>query len=118
MVKDEPVSLIRQTIYCLIPILDMYAAFRVKRLRRYLLIILSVGAVLGYIDTTLFSEYNWKEWDDFVSSFLFLDYVKYSDDPIRFPVLILYHVGSVLLAIYLVRRYSKQWNKKFENTRK
>ena len=113
MVKEEPVSLTRQTLYCLVPILDMYAAFRVKRLRRYLLIILSVGAVLGYVDTTVFPEYVWEDFDDFVSSFLFLDYVKYADDPIRLPLLIVYQVGAYLLAIYLVRRFSKQWNSKF-----
>ena len=113
MVKDEPVSLTRQTIYCLIPILDMYAAFRVKRLRRYLLIMLPIGAVLGYVDTSVFPDYVWEDFDDFTSSMLFLDYVKYGDDPIRLPTLIAYQVGLVLLAIYLVRRWSKQWNKKF-----
>ena len=116
MVKDEPVSLVRQTIYCLIPILDMYAAYRVKRLRRYLLIMLSVGAVLGYIDTTVFPEYVWEDFDDFTSSMFYQDYVKYSDDSIRLLTLIAYQVGAVLLAIFLVRRWSKQWNKKFEGS--
>ena len=114
MVKDEPVSLTRQTIYCLIPILDMYAAYRVKRLRWYLLIMLSVGFVVGTIDTNLFPEYVWEDFDDAASSFLFLDYIKFADDPIRIPLLLAYQAGSILLAIFLVRRWSKQWNKKYQ----
>ena len=113
MVKDKPVSLTRQTIYCLIPFLDIYAAYRVKRLRRYLLIMLPIGFVLGTVDTMMFPDYIWEDIDDATSSFLFLDYVKYSDDPIRLPTLIVYHVGLVLLAIFLVRRWSKEWNKKY-----
>ncbi len=116
MVKDEPVSLMRQTIYCLIPLLDIYAAFRVKRLRRYLLIMLPIGFVLGMVDSTLFPEYGWEDIGDATSSFLFLDYVKYADDPIRLPTMIAYQVGIILLAIFLVRRWSKQWNQKFESS--
>ena len=113
MVKDEPVSLTRQTIYCLIPFLDIYAAYRVKRLRRYLLIMLPIGFVLGIVDSTAFPEYVWEDFDDFASSMLYLDYVNYADDPIRILALIAYQVGLVLLAIFLVRRFSKQWNRKF-----
>jgi len=72
-----------------------------------------VGAVLGYVDATMFPDYVWEDFDDFVSSMFFLDYVKYADDPIRLPLLVVYQVGPVLLSIYLVRRFSKQWNKKF-----
>ena len=113
MVKNEPVSLTRQTIYCLIPILDIYAAYRVKRLRRYLLIMLPIGGVLGYTDSQVFPEYVWEETEDMLSSFFYLDYVRYADDPFRLFTLIIYQFGVVLLAIYLVRRWSKQWNKKF-----
>ena len=113
MVKNEPVSLTRQTIYCIIPILDIYAAYRVKRLRRYLLIMLPIGFALGLVDSTVFPDYVWEEFDDFSSSMLYLDYVRFADDPIRLFTLIIYDVGLVLLAIYLVRRWSKQWNKKF-----
>jgi hypothetical protein len=40
MIKEEPVSLIRQSIHCVIPILDIFAAYRVKKLRKYLIIML------------------------------------------------------------------------------
>ena len=116
MVKNEPVSLLRQTIYCCIPILDIYAAYRVKKLRKYFLIMLPIGFVLGTVDSTLFPEYGWEDVDDAASSFLFLDYVKFADDPIRLPALIAYQGGLILLAIFLVRRWSKQWNRKFENS--
>ena len=113
MVKDAPVSLTRQTIYCLIPFLDIYAAYRVTRLRKYLLIMLPIGFALGLVDSTAFPEYVWEDFDDFSSSMLYLDYVRYADDTIRILALLAYQVGLVLLAIFLVRRWSKQWNSKF-----
>ena len=113
MVKNEPVSLKRQTLYCLIPFLDIYAAYRVQCIRKYFLIILLIGLVVGFVDTTLFPENNWQDWDDFVNSFLFLNYVY---DPIGSIPYIIQHIGFVLLAIYLIRHWSNNWNRNFEKT--
>ena len=104
------VSLTRQTIYCIIPLLDIYAVYRVQRLRKYFLIMLPLGFVVGLVYSTMFPETNWQNFDEFVSAFLFLDYVY---DPIGSIPHMISHVGFVLLAIFLVRRWSKQWNKQF-----
>ena len=113
MVKNEAVSLKRQTIYCLIPFLDIYAAFRVKRIRKYFLIMLPIGFAVGIVDTTLFPEDSWRDFEDVVNSFLFLYYIEDANDPSRMAVHVAEHVGFVLIAIYLIRYWSKKWNQKF-----
>lgn len=47
------VSLTRQTIYCFIPILDIYAAYQIKKLRWYLLIILALGLGMSLISSII-----------------------------------------------------------------
>ena len=111
MVKDEPVSLLRQTIYCLIPFLDIYAAYRVTRLRKYLLIMILVGIPVSIADSVIFPDTD-KTFDGFLQFLTFY----YGIDTNHFVASIIIWIGTVLLAIYLIRRWSKIWNKKFENS--
>ena len=48
------VSLSVQTIFCIIPILDMYAAYRIKKLRSYLLIMILVIVIPVTIASSIF----------------------------------------------------------------
>lgn len=100
------VNLTTQTIFCLIPILDLYAAYRIKRLRRYLLfMIILVMIPVTVVDYALFPL---REDADFVRDMMF-DY----DDPNHTLYSICTWIASVLLAIFLIRRWSIQWNKQF-----
>ena len=113
MVKDEPVSLLRQTIYCLIPLLDIYAAYRVTRLRKYLLIMILVGIPVSIADTVLFPiDYTDEELQDLEAS----EMIFYGYDANHFAATAVAWAGFILLAIFLVRRWSKQWNQKFQTT--
>jgi len=113
MVKDEPVSLMRQTIYCLIPLLDIYAAYRVTRLRKYLLIMILVGIPVSIADSLLFPiDVTDENLEDLEASDMFF----YGYDTNHLIVTIVIWAGFILLAIFLVRRWSKQWNQKFETT--
>jgi len=104
------VSLTRQTIYCMIPYLDMYAAYRVKRLRKYLLImILLVIIPVTIADKVLFPLDRMASFEKFLQ---FLT-MYYGVDTNHFVFSIATWAGAVLVAIYLVRRWSKQWNKQF-----
>ena len=94
----------------MIPFLDIYAAYRVNVLRKYLLIMIPVVMVVGSVLYTIFPVDISEDFEGFVTWFLFLDYVY---DPIGSIPSMIQHVGLVLLAIYLVRRWSKIWNKKF-----
>ncbi len=113
MVKDEPVSLLRQTIYCLIPLLDIYAAYRVTRLRKYLLIMILVGIPVSIADSMLFAIDITNEDLEDLEAF---DMLFYGYDTNHFIATVVAWVGFILLAIFLVRRWSKQWNQKFETT--
>ena len=48
------VSLSVQTIFCIIPILDMYAAYRIKKLRKYLVIMILVIAIPVSVTSSVF----------------------------------------------------------------
>ena len=106
MVKDEPVSLTRQTIYAIIPILDMYASYRVKRLRRYLLIMILVSIGVGAAHYAIFPEMAVSEISEDMQPLYY--------DESFMAVWIAETGGTILLAVYLIRRWSKQWNEKFQ----
>ncbi len=104
------VSLTIQTIYCMIPFLDVYAAYRVKQLRKYLLIMtLSVIIPVTIADKILFPIDRMASFEEFLQ-FLAL---YYGVDTNHFVFSVATWAGTILVAIYLVRRWSKQWNKQF-----
>ena len=109
MVKNEPVSLTRQTIYCVIPVMDMYAAYRVKRLRKYLvLMILQVGVPVSVADYFLFPHET-----DPVEGFVNVMTYYYDVSTSQFVFSIGIQIVAILFAIFLVRRWSRQWNNQF-----
>ncbi len=59
MVEKEPVNVVRQMIFAVIPILDIYASYKIQKLRLWLLIFWVVGAIVGLI----YSETS--EWGAF-----------------------------------------------------
>ena len=89
---ERPVSMTRQTIYALFPILDLYAAYKIKKFWALFLILIAFGTVL-------------------VTAFYFLqDIIGFSDD-IFFPI-----PFEMLVTVLLVREWSRRWNKKFETS--
>ena len=104
------VSLTRQTIYCMIPYLDMYAAYRVKRLRKYLLIMISLVIIpVTIADKVLFPIAKTASFEEFLQFLTFY----YGVDTNHFVFSMATWAEAVLVAIFLVRRWSKQWNKQF-----
>lgn len=109
VVKEEPVSMTRQTIYCIIPILDIYAAYRVKRLRWYLLImLLAVGVPLSITESILFPPDGDASLEEFANFWLF-----YYNEPDHFVFSIAAWIVTMAVAIFLIRRWSAQWNQRF-----
>lgn len=103
MPKEEPVSMTRQTIYAMIPILNIYAAYKIRRLFRYILIMwIMVGIPIGLIGGIFFPyDENFEVIADDGFGF-------YDTNEIIF--IIVSNVGVTLLGIYLIRRWSAQWN--------
>lgn len=117
MPANGPVSILRQTIYCFIPIMDLYAAYHIKKLRWYLLITIVFGLVMGVIsevanpneltaDPSLYGD-NEK---------LKLDAVMFGQNPeITKTLIIVNIVLTWAVAVYLIRKWSKKWNEQFTN---
>ena len=87
--KNEPVSIKRQTIYALIPLLDMYAAIKVRKFWFYFLIMMGVSAItIPLEELEMFSQTDTVYW---------LPYLA-----IELPI-----------AVVIIRMFSKKWNKQF-----
>jgi len=102
--KKEPVSVNWQTLFILIPIVDLIAAYRVEKLRLYLLIFLVGFGVGSIILEMLVSPEDY-----------FLDEFTDSDDLITeetWEIEIAIILASYALAIILIRKWSKEWNEK------
>jgi hypothetical protein len=118
MPASGKVSLTRQTIYCFIPILDLYAAYHVKKLRWYLLIMLVVGFALSTITSVINPMPEIDEYDEK----LFLDneeinwsYVFLGENPEVAIASMVITQGIVIgVAVYIIRRWSKKWNMQFD----
>ena len=114
MVKEEPVSLLRQTIYCFIPILNLYAAYKIRRLRRYLLIMIFLVevpiSIIGSITYQFVSCYYLV--GGFVDELVPRPSIAF--DCVAPEIFIIAtSIGPILIAIYLIRRWSAQWNLRF-----
>src|SRR5438445_525154 len=87
--KEEPVNITRQTIYAIIPILDLYAAYKIKKFWWYVVIMLGIGLGVSFgIKMVLPDPYSF-----------FLE-----------------EVFTIPIAVYLIRKWSKKWNERFTNT--
>ena len=110
MPAEGKVSLPVQTIFCLIPILDMYAAYRIKKLRKYLAIMILVIAIPVSIASTVFLPTD----EDLVEGFTNIIIFYFGVDDNQFIFSVGVQIGTVLFAIFLIRRWSKQWNMQFD----
>ena len=105
------VSLSVQTIFCLIPIMDMYAAYRIKKFRRYMAIMILVMAIPVTIASSIFLP---TDEEDLVEGFTNLLIFYYGVDDNQFIFSVGVQIGTILFAIFLIRRWSKQWNMQFD----
>ena len=110
------VSLVRQTIYCFIPIMDLYAAYHIKKLRWYLVIMLLVGIPLSITLSEVFPLAQPSDYDKIMlEDQIDWGYVFLGDNPDdAVASWIIYHVIIYAIAVYLIRRWSKNWNIQFE----
>lgn len=115
MPAKGPVSLTRQTIYCFIPIMDLYAAYHVKKLRWYLLIMLGAGAVLtGGAELINPQENRYDESMFLENKEIDLAYIMLGENPELTIISIIIHNAVVYsIAVYLIRKWSNRWNQNF-----
>lgn len=111
MIKKEPVNLLHQTILSVIPVANLYAFYRIQKLRMLLLtyLVIYIGATLGLIGVFVMMLIPIGE-DNTPSTFVeMLQFLK--STPMR---VILFATGS-LINLYLVRKWSKKWNEQLQN---
>lgn len=51
MIKKEPVNVVKQMIFAVIPILDLYASYKIQKLRWWVLIFWVGGGIIGWFST-------------------------------------------------------------------
>jgi len=102
MVEKKPVNVKWQMLFVLIPFLDLYASYRIQKLRLWILIFgvgVSIAAIL--LNYALFGmdHFDWdnkiKPWD---------------------PDTMYFHISATIVilvsAVYVIRRWSISWNEK------
>jgi len=107
MVEKKPVNVKWQMIFVLIPFLDLYASYRIQKLRLWLLIF-GVGVVIASIllNYALFGMdlfgMNHFGWNNEIEA---LDSAK-----------LYFHITLTIVilgaAVYVIRRWSTSWNEK------
>ncbi|QMU55171.1 MAG: hypothetical protein GKS07_09940 [Nitrosopumilus sp.] len=110
MPADGPVSITRQTIYSVIPILDIIAFYKVKQLRKYLLIVyVGMVGVISTIYSMVVTPNSWSFSPNYDPNFIW--------DPMDWILQIPMMAITLVIQIYLVRRWSKKWNEQFSNSK-
>ena len=89
MPAEGPVSLNRYTIYAIVPILDLYAVYQIKKTRWYLLISWVGGWGLSII----------------IQMLLPAPYGVFSAIAVE-----------IIISVYLIRRWVKEWNLSFNES--
>ena len=106
MPKQQPVNIRVQTIFALIPSIDAWAFYRIQKLRKFILIVLSLG--FGFAPISLL-----------VSSTIDTATLDSPLDLYTNPLFVAYIVGSIGTLhgtlVYFIRKWSREWNEKFES---
>ena len=112
LAKKEPVSIFWQSIIMIIPTFDLFAAYRVEKLRKYLLFIIAYYIIAIILLVILF-PIN----DDALDKKLFFLDPTFDDGGIGIGMELI----AIGISIILIRKWSKEWNAKLlnhENTAK
>lgn len=106
MPAKGPVKISWQIVFTLIPVLDFWAFYRIKKLRKYILIVSIPVTIISMviIAPQVLSEIEKAQEGNLMS-----------DDQSIITNVILYivDIGFTILSIYLIYTWSKEWNKQF-----
>ncbi len=112
MPAKGPVSVLWQIIFVVfIPILDLWAFYRIKKLKKYLLYvyvpqIVIGGIIVGIILSMAFEENSLEKLENFSEDLENNDLTLIISN-------ILMGLGFTIFSIYLIVTWSERWNKKF-----
>jgi len=107
-VATKPVSLFWQVVFAIF--IDVFAFYRIKKLRRFLLIVVLPAVMIGTTFSVIFSSINLECETEWLLFFIY-DTCEAFDVQI---VAALINGGFLVFTIYLVRKWSIEWNRQFE----
>ena len=102
-VTRKTYSVTRQMIMVIFPILDLWASYRIQKLRLYLLIFLLGFGILWTV--TDYAIYG----DEF-----FDEDVPFLADTSSIIIFILEDAITIIVAMIVIRKWTMEWNKKME----
>ena len=112
-VSDAPVSVKEQMISGLIPGVDIWAFYRIKKLRKSTLVITVPAVVMAIVFTMMiFSNY-----DALKAGMLNEEEHAMSQAWVTLEIII-FTISLLIFSNYLLRRWTKQWNQKFVEKKK
>ena len=101
MAKKKPVNITIQTIYIFIPILALIALYRVEKLRWGILIAVLFALVYYSIDSSFGVD------DDALS-----DFFMSGENPLYGFLYMIIIAIQIVVSVYLIRKWSREWNNK------
>jgi hypothetical protein len=108
LIATKPVSLFWQTIFAIT--IDAFAFYRIKKLRRFFLLVVIPAVLLTTIPVNVFFPTDLDCMPDWV---LFMIYDTCQEFNVQVYVALV-EAAFLIYSIYLVRKWSTEWNKKFE----
>ena len=105
MPAEGSVSVRRQCIYAAIPVLDIYSAYHIKKLRRYLLVMLCTILIpQAAIEFALFD--GMLGIPEAYTAFLYAESEHFAQS----AYVMLWTAGGIAWSVVLIRRWSIRWN--------
>ncbi len=106
-VTRKTYSVTRQMIMVIFPILDLWASYRIQKLRLWLLIMwLGFGILWIVVDWVIYGDEFFDEDAPFFA------------DTSSIIIFILEEAITIIVAMILIRKWTIEWNKKIESTEK
>ena len=93
--------------------MDIYAAYHIKKLRWYLVIMLGVGLSMSLISSAVNPMPDSFDEEKFILENKGIDweYAILGENPtLTITSMIIYQAVVLAVAVYLIRRWSKKWN--------
>ena len=108
------VSVRWQTLFAIFEIPDLIAAYRIKKLRRFLLYVWVPFLVISYYVPD-FIDPDYYDRDCEIDWLLWYFYDTCASESLNIFNSLLF-VGFIIIAVILIRKWSIEWNKQFDVT--
>jgi len=109
MVEKKPVSVNWQMVFSVIPFLDLYASYRIQKLRLWILIFWICGSIVGI-------GYNYAIYGEAIFD---VDPEKeLFPEPVDVAQYVLFMIVFAGTQVIVMRKLSKKWNDSFSDEHK